>query len=289
MPGKLLERLGILAEQVGEPPSLHHGGASSALTARPRNILAWFYDHVSLPRFMHSRFVLGICLRGSCTTGIDTNVFELRPDDGVLIFPFQAHYLVPPREGGYLNIAVTFALDDQADQSLLPLRDGVFKVSGKDIELLAELAVLAKDGSGRPKDEMAHLLSRFLCRKLVEKATEPELERRQEPAGSKYEQVVRHIREHIAEPLTAKDIAAATDISVPHLRRVFKERTGGLSLGKFILGLRIKRAYEMLMHSDQGVAEIAVRCGFTNAFIFSRAFKRVAGQAPAHYRKQAKS
>jgi len=209
---------------------------------------------------MHSRFVVALCLRGGCAIGLDTNVFELRPDEGVLIFPFQAHYLVPPRKGGYLNMAVTFALEDASDQSLLPLRDGVFKVSGKDIELLAELAALAKDASGRPKDEMAHLLSRFLCRKLKEKAAAPAPERRPELAGSKYEQVVKHIREHIVEPLTAKDIAAATDISVPHLRRVFKERTGGLSLGKFILGLRIKRAYEMLMHSDQNVTEIAARC-----------------------------
>ena len=287
MQGFLSERLGVLAGQVGEPASLHHGGVSSPLTARPRSVLAWFYDHAN-SRYMHSRFAMAVSVRGGCFVGVDTNVFALRPDEGVLIFPFQTHYLSPPKEGGYLNLAVTFAMEDASDSSLLPLRDGVFKVSGADLDILAELVALAKDESGRPKSEMSHLLSRFLCRKLEEKASEPELERRQEPEGSKYEQVVRHIREHIAEPLTAKGIAAAEGISVPHLRRVFKERTGGLNLAKFIRSLRVKRAYEMLMHSDLNVGEIATRCGFSNPFIFSRAFKRLSGLSPANYRKQEK-
>lgn len=284
MSGILLKSLGVTEEDVGEPSSLHFGGISSAMTAQPRNILTWLYD--SAPHhYMHKRFAMPICLRGACGVGVDTNTFTLEPDEGILIFPFQSHFLVPPKKGRLFNLAVTFALEDSSDNSLAPLRDSVFKVSSKDAVILAELFTLARGSDPRRKPEVAHLLQRFLCRKLLDKSLGREVEPAKKLVESKYDRIVRYIRDHITEPITAKDIAAAENLSVPHLRRVFKERTGGLNVGRFILSLRVKQAYEMLMHTELNIAEISARCGFTDQFVFSRAFKRIAGMSPTNYRK----
>ena len=98
--------------------------------------------------------------------------------------------------------------------------------------------------------------------------------------------IVDYIKKHIAVPFAIKDISNAENISVPHLQRIFKEHTGGLTVGRFIQNLRIKQAHEMLIHSEQTIAEIATVCGFSDQFVFSRAFKRFVGISPAHYRKK---
>lgn len=284
--GRLWKTIHEVAGDVGEPPSLHFGGASSEMTARPRNVLLWLHDHAP-SYYLHHRHAMGFCLRGACSVGIETNIFTLNPDDGVLIFPFQTHYFPKtPSSTSYVNLAVTFDLEDPSDQSLLPLRDGVFNVHGGDLPILRSMVALAKSKPGRDKSEVVHLLSRLLCRKLRERRLSPELTPRKDLGDSKYSKIVRHIREHISDPITVKDIARATNISVPHLRRIFKENAGGMNVAGFILNLRVKRAYEMLMHSDFSVGKIGELCGFSDPFVFSRAFKRLAGLSPANYRKR---
>jgi AraC-like DNA-binding protein len=286
MAGDFLLELEETGMVVGEPPSLHHGGAESLLTAIPHNILVWLYDNAP-SHYMHSRFAMGISLRGGCVVGVDGQEFQVTPGTGILIFPFQAHYIIPSEPGNMINLAVTFALRNQADNSLLPLRDSVFHLAERDREVLQEIALLGKDGAlGQRSVETAHLLELFLCRKLEEKLTRPEADSIKSADSSLYAKIVAFIRSNLSSPLTAKDISRAVGLSVPHIRRVFNSRTGGLNLARFILSLRVKQAYEMLMHTDLTVAEIGEKCGFSDQFVFSRAFKRIAGLSPANYRKQ---
>ena len=46
------------------------------------------------------------------------------------------------------------------------------------------------------------------------------------------------------------------------------------------------RAEDLLRRTDLSLAEIAEKCGFANAFSFSRSFRREHGIPPAAYRKQ---
>lgn len=278
------ERFEKLNLSIGEPASLHHGGASSMMTAHPQNVLAWFYDQAP-SLYMHSRFALSINIKYGCSVGVDTNKFVLKPGEGIVVFPFQTHYIVPPEGGAYMNLGVTFALRDPMDRSLEPLRDTVFNVSDNDIGMLEEVVSYSCQGGEDVKNEVPHILSRFLERKLKDLSVVTKVSGRQELGESKYDRVVDYIRKHISEAVSIKDIANAENISIPHLRRLFKEKTGGLTVGRFILSLRIKRAYEMLMHTDLNVGEISQECGFSDQFVFSRAFKRFAGLSPINYRK----
>ncbi|MEM9194610.1 MAG: AraC family transcriptional regulator [Myxococcota bacterium] len=52
----------------------------------------------------------------------------------------------------------------------------------------------------------------------------------------------------------------------------------------YLTELRMRRGAEYLRDTDDTLAEIAQRVGYTSEFAFSRAFKRHVGCAPSHYR-----
>ncbi len=288
MSGHFLRSLGENVK-VTEPASLHFGGSTSLLTARLNNIIIWNYDNAP-SRYMHKRFAMSISLRGGCLIGVDGSEFLLNPDEGILIFPFQTHYINPVKSGGMLNFGVTFSLQDASDKSLNPLRNSVFKVSEKDIEILKEMTILGTEGAeGARHAETVHLLEWFLCRKLKEKTLEAGTASSEINEDPRYSKIIKFIRNNISGSITAKDISEAVNISIPHLRRIFKRRTGGLNVAGFILSLRIKQAYEMLMHTNLNITEISIKCGFSNQFVFSRAFKRMTGISPSKYRKEHKT
>lgn len=53
---------------------------------------------------------------------------------------------------------------------------------------------------------------------------------------------------------------------------------------RYLTDRRLDLASGLLRTSDDGVAAVAQRVGYTSQEAFSRAFKRAFGQAPAHWR-----
>jgi len=92
------------------------------------------------------------------------------------------------------------------------------------------------------------------------------------------------IETHYHTPLTLDDIASASHISKTHLLRLFKE-TFGLSPIQYLIQLRIRKACQLLHHSQLSIADIAYQVGFEDSNYFSRQFKQVIGQSPRAYRK----
>ncbi len=77
-------------------------------------------------------------------------------------------------------------------------------------------------------------------------------------------------------------------LSESHLRRLVREQLGGISLGTFLHRLRFQHSYELIQRTDLSMREIAVRCGYSDIFSFSRAFKRDAGISPTEFRKRSR-
>ena len=74
------------------------------------------------------------------------------------------------------------------------------------------------------------------------------------------------------------------DCSGSYLRERFRDEAG-VSLGHFVRSVRLLRATHLLQDSDDGVGEIAKKCGFGSFTTFSRAFSQVYGMSPSEYRK----
>ncbi len=74
-------------------------------------------------------------------------------------------------------------------------------------------------------------------------------------------------------------------VSYEYMRHCFKEETGHTPL-EYLTKIRIQQAKEYLVTSKfYSVSAVAFLCGFSDAYYFSRCFKKYTGISPAEYRK----
>lgn len=90
---------------------------------------------------------------------------------------------------------------------------------------------------------------------------------------------------HAAEPLTLSDLAQHMHLHPTHFSRVFR-RAVGVPPMRFVQQCRLRRAGDLLLSTDDSIAEVADAAGFDDPYYFSRAFKRFTGSAPSTYRDE---
>ncbi|MBN8524910.1 MAG: helix-turn-helix transcriptional regulator [Planctomycetes bacterium] len=99
---------------------------------------------------------------------------------------------------------------------------------------------------------------------------------------------LRHIEERLADGINRRLLAATTGLSVARFHAHFQAAMG-MSPMAFVATQRLLRARRLLADTPLGIAEIAARCGYQDAFYFSRAFRRSEGVPPSVYRHKAAS
>ena len=87
--------------------------------------------------------------------------------------------------------------------------------------------------------------------------------------------------------LKTDDLSAQSGLSRTEYSERMKELTG-LSVKEFIADFRIKKSIMFLENTDDLIADIAAKAGFTDSVIFSRTFKQKVGTTPSKYREQKK-
>ncbi|WP_105974075.1 AraC family transcriptional regulator [Streptomyces geranii] len=107
------------------------------------------------------------------------------------------------------------------------------------------------------------------------------------------ERVQEFIRRHLDDPdLTPPVIAAAHNISLSYLHRVFQQQAGGETVAAWIRRRRLENAHRDLANpSLQGtpIHTIAARWGYQRPSDFTRAFRAAYGMSPREHRHQALS
>lgn len=79
-------------------------------------------------------------------------------------------------------------------------------------------------------------------------------------------------------------LAKHFNLSVSHFRNLFK-KTYNTSPMNYVHNLRIEKAKQLLLYSNFTITEISEKCGFSNLYSFSRAFKSSVGISPNNYTK----
>ena len=92
-----------------------------------------------------------------------------------------------------------------------------------------------------------------------------------------------YINMNYAAPIGLAHLAALAEIHPSHLSREFKRQIGRSPL-EYVLKLRIQRSAILLIESEKSIKEIALSVGFKRPEAFSKAFKRLKGCSPRHYR-----
>lgn len=97
--------------------------------------------------------------------------------------------------------------------------------------------------------------------------------------------LISYLEKNYQKEIKLHDMAALVHMSISNFSRIFK-RCMGLSPFQYVLSLRLKRAEELLLHSQYSISEIANLCGFQDSNYFSRRFTAQFSCSPKKYRQQ---
>jgi AraC family transcriptional regulator len=101
--------------------------------------------------------------------------------------------------------------------------------------------------------------------------------------------VVEYIMENLEGSPTLEQMAAVAHLSPYHFARQFKASTG-LAPHQYLISRRIERAQHLLRADGElGLAEVALRVGFSDQSQFSRHFKRILGVTPRQFHISART
>ncbi len=114
------------------------------------------------------------------------------------------------------------------------------------------------------------------------------LEKQRSFSGKRVERIIRdacfRMRENIGQEMDFKQYALENHIGYSYFRKMFKQYTG-IAPVQYHLDLKIRRARDLLVSTDQSIKEIAFMVGFRSIHYFSRTFKKKTGISPSEIRK----
>jgi AraC-like DNA-binding protein len=93
-----------------------------------------------------------------------------------------------------------------------------------------------------------------------------------------------YIREHLASPLTIRELAELVSLSPSRFHVRFKT-VMGISPMAYVARVRVEEAWRRVARSSESLRAIACATGFCSEFHLSRAFKTAFGQSPRAFRK----
>jgi len=93
------------------------------------------------------------------------------------------------------------------------------------------------------------------------------------------------VQSQIDSPLRICEAAECVRLSASYFSRAFKA-SKGVPYSKFVVHQRILRAKELLLTTDEPIAEIALACGFADQSHMTRLFHRAVGLPPRAWRHQ---
>ncbi|RKY25009.1 MAG: hypothetical protein DRP62_02395 [Planctomycetota bacterium] len=94
---------------------------------------------------------------------------------------------------------------------------------------------------------------------------------------------INYIDANYDKPITLADIAKASCLSVSRLAHIFKDQMG-ITIIDYLTSVRIERAKQLLLATDQNCTEVCFEVGYNNQSYFTRTFKELVGVTPRQFR-----
>jgi len=96
--------------------------------------------------------------------------------------------------------------------------------------------------------------------------------------------VKKYVEEHFGEPLTLEEVSQIADLSPTYLSTVFKKDTG-MTFLEYLSKIRMDMAKKLLKETNDTVADICGKVGYSDVRYFTKSFTKYAGLKPKEYRK----
>ena len=98
--------------------------------------------------------------------------------------------------------------------------------------------------------------------------------------------VLNRLTDDLSRPVSAAELAEELGMTESRFSRFFRRATGN-TFTDFVNRVRVQRACQLLMESDQLITHICFEVGFNNVANFNRRFLEIKGMTPSEFRKQA--
>lgn len=94
---------------------------------------------------------------------------------------------------------------------------------------------------------------------------------------------INYIDANYNKPIILADVAKASHLSISRLAHIFKEQMG-ITIIDYLTSVRIERAKQLLIATDQNCTEICFQVGYNNQSYFTRTFKGLVGMTPRQFK-----
>lgn len=117
--------------------------------------------------------------------------------------------------------------------------------------------------------------------------TEPESSPLPQRDMARLKRVIRYVEQNYSQKITMREVAEREHLNPYYFSHFFKEKTW-TSFQDFVLSVRLEKASQKLVATEDRVMDILLACGFSDSKQFYRRFKQRYGVTPNEYRKQHK-
>ncbi|MEQ9406476.1 MAG: AraC family transcriptional regulator [Fuerstiella sp.] len=229
-------------------------------------------------------FAIEVVAEGEGTLVIGGTEFPLAAGSVFAYGPKVPHTIRNHAENGmrkyYLDFVGTRAARLLREAELRTDANTYQKISVSALHELTELfeMLIRNSGQGGP---LVGPICESLVQLLLLKIRQLRLPEGNIPSQSyaTYERIRRHIDTHFLQIKSVQQLGEDCDVTPVYLSRLFK-RFSDCGAYQYLLQRKMNYAAGLLMNEGLLVKEVAFRMNFTDAFQFSRAFKRVYGIPP---------
>lgn len=103
-------------------------------------------------------------------------------------------------------------------------------------------------------------------------------------SNSHIQDVLFYINADYMNNITVDDILQFCPLSRSHFHALFKKETGKTFI-EYLNHIRVEKAEELLVSTDETILNIAIKCGFANQSYFCNTFKKTRLMSPREFRK----
>ncbi len=236
---------------------------------------------------------------GNCVFSVNNTLYPLAAGDAFLIAPEDSHFTRYEGDVPCERTTVYFYPEDTLSGilSIVPELSNILAKSGK-IGFTKEKQLLIEDILKTMYDENAQtdeyssaLLSLQLSSLLVQIKRNGyfvyEEAKKKAPIEDDIEGVMEYINLNYHLPITLDEIAARANLSPTYLSKKF-HRITGVTFKEYLNYIRIRRASQALLTTDDSITQIAADCGFNGSNYFKDIFRKTTGYSPREFRRNAK-
>ena len=216
--------------------------------------------------------ILQYTLSGEGEIEIKGKVYNLKKGDAFLVdTPSEHCYILPDRSGRWEVIYIEFS------KEALPFFKKIYDMKGHIVHFDIEEKIVQAIINIYKNSKYAYKFIMDIISYFFD-------ENQNKILPTKIESSKKFIEENYNKLIGLDDIANHINLSKFHFTREF-EKEVGMTPGKYIIKIRLKKAIELLTFSkDMTIEEIAIETGFNCGNYFSKVFKKYIGISPSVYR-----